>query len=315
MFLELDGLAGGSASKQDAVRMVKHGVAGSAIVAPLHKLRKELGTVYFLLESGKRTYTEADLVYAEDLADRISLALDNARLYGAQRSAQEALVQSEKLAAAGRLSAAIAHELNNPLEAITNLLFLIETDPDLPETSRNYAKDALSELERLSHITRQSLGFYRELTTAQDFNVSENVQDTLDLYARRLSARGIVITTDYDATLTVCAVRGEIRQVVSNLIVNALDAMDQGGHLRVRTYQSEKGEAGISVRDDGPGIPEKIRSRIFEPFFTTKPGTGTGLGLWVSDTIIRKHRGRFEIQSQREGNQRGTTMSVLLPRD
>lgn len=286
----------------------------SVIGAPLRCAGTSLGAILFVLERGKRRYSEADLVYAGDIADRVALALENARLYSAQLSAQEALIQSEKLAAAGRLSAAIAHELNNPLEAITNLLYLIETGPGVPEDSRGYAKEALSELERLSHITRQSLGFYRELSTARSFNVSENVADTLSLYARRLSAKGIQTSTDYDQDLIAFAIPGEIRQVVSNLIVNALDAMEHGGSLRIRTFHSQQDEVVISVRDNGPGMPAEIQSRIFEPFFTTKPGTGTGLGLWVSENIVRKHHGRLELQSSQTGDQRGTTMSVVLPR-
>ncbi len=287
--------------------------ADSVIGAPLRNAGQALGAILFVLETGKRRYAEADLVYAADIADRVALALDNARLYSAQRSAQEALIQSEKLAAAGRLSAAIAHELNNPLEAITNLLYLIETSSGLPEEVRGYAKEALSELERLSHITRQSLGFYRELSTARSFNLSENVEDTLHLYARRLAAKGITTGTHLHPDLAAFAIPGEIRQVVSNLIVNALDAMEQGGNLEIKTYESKRGEVVISVRDNGPGMPEEIQSRVFEPFFTTKPGTGTGLGLWVSETIVRKHHGRLELQSSQTGEARGTTMLVVLP--
>ena len=290
-------------------------VAGksSAIAAPLRSTDKVLGVVLFLLRSADRTYAESDVVFAGDLADRIALALHNAMLFTGQRAAQEALIQSEKLAAAGRLSAAIAHELNNPLEAITNLLFLIETDPEVAATARNYAKEALSELERLSHITRQSLGFYRELTTAQEFNVSDNVQETLQLYARRLLAKQIVTVTEYDPELRVHAIRGEIRQVLSNLIVNAADAMDDGGTLRIQTFLSPAGEVVIRVRDTGPGIPSEIRRRMFEPFFTTKPGTGTGLGLWVSETIMEKHGGRLECATELAGEEPGTTMSMVLP--
>lgn len=309
---ELKELADSSAHG-NAIELRTFGSACSVIAVPLRNAGKQLGAVLFVLDSGARSYTEADRVYAGDLAERIALAISNAQLYTAQHAAQEALVQSEKLAAAGRLSAAIAHELNNPLEAITNLLYLIETDPAVSDRARNYAKEALSELERLSHITRQSLGFYRELTSAQEFDVSENVQDTLSLYARRLSAKAIRIETEFDASLTVHAIRGEIRQVISNLIVNALDAMDYGGCLSVRTFRSASGQVAVSIRDNGPGIPEQVQSRMFEPFFTTKPGTGTGLGLWVSDTIIRKHKGRLEVQSQPESGIRGTTMSILLP--
>ena len=285
----------------------------SVISAPLRNAGRSLGAILFILDSGKRSYSDSDLVYGADIADRVALALDNARLYSAQQSAQEALIQSEKLATAGRLSAAIAHELNNPLEAITNLLFLIETGRDVPEETRGYAKEALSELERLSHITRQSLGFYRELSTARTFNVSENVADTLSLYSRRLSAKGIQTSTEYDDALMAFAIPGEIRQVVSNLIVNALDAMDYGGHLEVRTFSSQPGELVISVRDNGSGMPEEIQSRVFEPFFTTKPGTGTGLGLWVSESIVLKHHGRLEMQSSQNGHAHGTTMSIVLP--
>ena len=285
----------------------------SAIAAPLRSTGKVLGVVLFQLNNADRTYAESDVVFAGDLADRIALALHNAMLFTGQRAAQEALIQAEKLAAAGRLSAAIAHELNNPLEAITNLLFLIETDPDISATARNYAKEALSELERLSHITRQSLGFYRELTMAQEFNVSDNVQETLKLYARRLLAKQIRTVTDYDPELRVHAIRGEIRQVLSNLIVNAADAMDEGGTLRIQTFRSPAGEVVISVRDTGPGIPAEIERRIFEPFFTTKPGTGTGLGLWVSGTIMEKHGGRLECVTELEGEERGTTMRMVLP--
>ena len=302
-----------AAADNEGPELASTGPEVSIISAPLRNAGRSLGAMLFILEGGNRRYCGSDLVYAADLADRVALALDNARLYSAQQSAQEALIQSEKLAAAGRLSAAIAHELNNPLEAITNLLFLIDTGTGVPEEIRGYAKEALSELERLSHITRQSLGFYRELSTARQFNVSENVADTLSLYSRRLSAKKIRTSTEYDGALIAFAVPGEIRQVVSNLIVNALDAMDPGGHLQIRTFQSERGEIVISVRDNGSGMPQEVQNRVFEPFFTTKPGTGTGLGLWVSETIIRKHHGRLELQSSQKGDARGTTMSIVLP--
>lgn len=303
-----------AARDHDGPQLVHTTIEISVISAPLRNAGRSLGAILFVLDAGNRRYTEPDLVYAADLADRIALALDNARLYSAQQSAQEALIQSEKLAAAGRLSAAIAHELNNPLEAITNLLFLIETGAGVPEDVRGYAREGLSEMERLSHITRQSLGFYRELSTARTFNVSENVADTLSLYARRLSAKGIQTSTEYDGELMAFAIPGEIRQVVSNLIVNALDAMEHGGRLEVRTFSSKRGEVVISVRDNGGGMSEEIQSRIFEPFFTTKPGTGTGLGLWVSETIVRKHHGRLELESAQTGEGRGTRMSVVLPK-
>lgn len=272
-----------------------------------------LGVLLLILEKGDRQFEPNDLVYAEDLAYRIALAVQNSRLFTSQRQAQEALVQAEKLNAAARLSAAIAHELNNPLASITNLIYLIETHANVPPEVRDYAREALSEIQRLSHITRQTLGFYRELTTAELFDLTGTVQGTLDLYARRFSAKEIRIETQYQSGLMMYAVRGEIRQVISNLLVNALDALPHAGHLHLKTWASGVDAVALSIRDNGSGIARSILGRIFEPFFTTKKGTGTGLGLWVSETLVRKHGGEITVETSDSGDQQGTTFTVILP--
>jgi signal transduction histidine kinase len=300
------------------------------IVAPLAVGRKQIGALVFELEGIDRRYQATNLALAQDLADRAALALQNANLYSAQRAAQFALIQSEKLAAAGRLSAAIAHEINNPLESITNLMYLIDTSGETTPTVKGYVQEALSELSRLTHIARQSLGFYRELTGPQRFDLNESVEDTLNIYLMRFHAKRIRIERHYaPGPLMLCGVKGEVRQVISNLLVNAYDALPEDGTLRVETASLpaappavEDPRAGLArdkvvlrVIDDGPGIPQETLARIFEPFFTTKQGTGTGLGLWVSDTIVAKHGGTIEVTTRTEAPGNGTTFEVTLPTD
>ncbi len=286
---------------------------GSALVVPLQVGRKRMGALVFTLDGVERSYTAANIALAEDLADRAALALQNATLYTAQRAAQRALIESEKLASAGRLSAAIAHEINNPLESITNLLYLIDTSDETPPTIKGYVQEALSELSRLTHIARQSLGFYRELTGPADFDLNESVENTLEIYLKRFDGKHIrVVRHYYPGALELNAVKGEIRQVISNLLVNAYDALGTGGTLTVATRQHE-GRAFFSIGDNGTGIEPEVLARIFEPFFTTKDGTGTGLGLWVSETIVTKHGGTIEVTSSTEGEAQGTVFEVSLP--
>jgi signal transduction histidine kinase len=298
------------------------------IVAALAVGRKQMGALVFQLDGGDRRYQASNLALAQDLADRAALALQNANLYTAQRAAQVALIQSEKLAAAGRLSAAIAHEINNPLESITNLMYLIDTSGETSPTIKKYVQEALSELSRLTHIARQSLGFYRELTGPQRFDLNESVEDTLNIYLMRFQAKRIRIERRYaPGPLALCGVKGEVRQVISNLLVNAYDALPEEGELRIETAllkaapsdgasgegKSSGDKVVLRVIDDGPGIPHDTLARIFEPFFTTKQGTGTGLGLWVSDTIVTKHGGTIEVVTSTGIPDHGTTFEVTLP--
>jgi len=288
----------------------------STLIVPLHVGRKHLGALLFTIDGTRRFYTQESIAPAEDIASRAALALQNSTLYTAQQNAQAALVQSEKLAAAGRLSAAIAHEINNPLEALTNLMFLIETSEETPPTIKAYAAEGLSELSRLTHIARQSLGFYRELTGPTLFDLNESIDDTLRIYLKRFTAKRIRIERDFAPEVTVTAVKGEIRQVVSNLLVNAYDAAPEDGTLRVSTGTLPTGEVWFRVQNIGSGIPADVLPHIFEPFFSTKDGTGTGLGLWVSESIVRKHGGTIEAINPAPGDANPmTTFEVTLPHD
>ena len=288
-------------------------VAGNALIVPLEIGRKRTGALVFALHGDDRHYAASNIALAEDLADRAALALQNASLYTAQKAAQRALIESEKLASAGRLSAAIAHEINNPLESITNLLYLIDTSEETPPTIKGYVQEALSELSRLTHIARQSLGFYRELTGPATFDLNDSVENTLEIYLKRFDGKHIQVRRKYSATpVQLNAVKGEVRQVISNLLVNAYDALGDGGTLTVSTGLTD-GNACFAIGDNGTGIPPEVLARIFEPFFTTKDGTGTGLGLWVSETIVTKHGGTIHVTSSTVGQSRGTLFEVTLP--
>ena len=238
-----------------------------------------------------------------------------------RRRAEDALRRTEKLAAAGRLAASIAHEINNPLEAVTNLLYLISQGP-LDAESAQYAELATRELARVSEITQQTLRFYRQSTLPIMSNVSELIESVLTLYHGRITAMQVQVCRRYAQDVQLYCFAGEIRQLFNNLIGNAIDAMTPGGgrlSLRVRyaTSPSNLGQKGVrvTVADTGIGMSSEVQRRIFEPFFTTKEATGTGLGLWVSAEIIGKHQGIIRVRSLEriDDNPSGTVFSVFFP--
>jgi PAS domain S-box-containing protein len=231
------------------------------------------------------------------------------------------LIALAKLAATGRLAASIAHEINNPLEAVTNCLFLIGSG-QLDERSRGYLGIAQQELDRVTHIATQTLRFYRQSTRPVNSDVNELLDSVIALYEPRLRSYSIAIHRRYKDVPPVHAYEGEIRQVLANFIGNAIDAMQRdGGRLTLRTAKGRDPRSGaegvyVTVADTGCGMDAVTRSRIFEAFFSTKGDTGTGLGLWVSQTIIDKHGGRVSIRSrvrQRPDAPGGTVFRIFLP--
>lgn len=227
---------------------------------------------------------------------------------------EEALRQSEKLAAAGRLAATIAHEINNPLEAVTNLLYLARLDSSLPSTVREYLNQADQELGRVSLIARQTLGFYRETASPHNVNLSEAVEQIAALYSKKLVSKNVALKTELDPQALVYGSQGELRQVVSNIMLNALDAVSMGGTICVRVRNLErKHVVRLIVADNGSGIARENRSRLFQPFFTTKRDVGTGLGLWVSKGIVEKHSGRVRLRSSTTPGKSGTVFVIDLP--
>ncbi len=236
-----------------------------------------------------------------------------------RRQAEVTLRLTERLAATGRLAASIAHEINNPMAAVTNLVYLIENYPGVGDQARQFARLAQEELKRMAHITRQMLGFYRESTDAGRVGVSDLLDGVLDLYDRRIKNSGVKVEVRTEPAPDVHVYAGEIRQVLSNLLINALDATPSGGrvvvHVKEARNWSNGGSRGtrITFADNGPGIPAELRRRIFEPFFTTKGQKGTGLGLWVSEGIVHKHQGTLRVRSTQKQGQSGTCFSIFLP--
>lgn len=287
-----------------------HMLDSRRIVASLERGGKNFGAMLFGLRN-EREYTAGDLSLAVDLSNRAGLALQNCMLFASEESTRAALIQSEKLATAGRMSAAIAHEINNPLEALTNLIYIIEQSPTVPEPMREIATAALAEVSRLAHIARQSLGFYRELRAPSVLDISESVRDTVELYQKRLTSSRIHLELDLQDEVLIEGVKGEIRQVISNLLVNAVEATPAGGAIKIRTTARD-GKAHFVIIDRGAGIPEDIQAKVFEPFFTTKQGTGTGLGLWITQSIVQKHGGDIELKVA-NGENAGTQFSFELP--
>jgi PAS domain S-box-containing protein len=229
---------------------------------------------------------------------------------------QERLLLSEKLAATGRLAATIAHEINNPLESVLNLIYLARMSSDQPDKIKEFLTTAENEVTRVSHIARHTLGFYRESSIPVQIDMEALLEEVLTVYDSRLRAGGIQVRKDFAAVPTIKALRGEMHQVFSNLLSNAMDAMRDGGKLSIAMHDAEQdGKPGIEVRieDTGIGIPEKNLRRLFEAFFTTKPSAGTGLGLWVVAQFVDSWSGSIHVTSSTEADSHGTTFTIFLP--
>ncbi|WP_263371182.1 sensor histidine kinase [Granulicella cerasi] len=234
-----------------------------------------------------------------------------------QKRAELALIRNDKLAAVGRLASSIAHEINNPLEAVTNLIFLAETSESFDE-ARGYLRSADSELQRMSQITNQTLRFHRQPTSPTETTANELLDTTLSLYHGRLVNGSVRLQKKLRATAAIQCFEGEIRQVLANLIGNAIDAMPSGGTLCLRSRELTRDDRRwlqIMIADSGSGISEQHLRRIFEPFFTTKGDSGTGLGLWVSQDIMLRHGGKLLVRTSRDPRHHGTAFILSLPYD
>jgi len=277
--------------------------------------REPLGNVV-LLERPIRPETLVSTVQASLRSRRRQYLI---RDYLTQRRKTEAaLLRSEKLAVAGRLAASIAHEINNPLASVTNLLYLIETCSNMEE-AKIYAATATDELARVSEIAIHTLKFFRQLSKPTSVYLTDLVDSALVLYRARLVSACVTVAKDFRACPPITAMAGELRQVVVNLVGNALDAMRSGGILSIRIDRGREYSNGsrpgmrLTIADSGAGIAPEIKIRLFEPFVSTKGETGTGLGLWVSSEIIRKHGGTIRFKSSSSPPATGTVFSIFLP--
>jgi PAS domain S-box-containing protein len=238
------------------------------------------------------------------------------------RKSQEVLRKTEKLAAAARLAATVAHEINNPLEAIGNLIYIAKTTDGVPSTAAAHLELAEEELSRISHITRQTLGFYRESKQPDEVDLPTLVESVLNIYANKFRTKNITIERNFHDCPPIQGLSGELNQAVANLISNAADAVPNGGTICVRIdchedpgsqHEPASKTVKVTIQDDGPGIAPEHRDHIFEPFFTTKKDVGTGLGLWVTKEIIERHSGTVEVRSVNDTDPSGTAFSIILP--
>ena len=235
-----------------------------------------------------------------------------------RKRTEEAILRAEKLAVAGRLAASVAHEINNPLEAIANMLYLI-TMTESTEATRRLASDALNELMRISLIAQSTLKFHRQTGTPKITVLSEVLESVLALFRGKLQAQEIAVDVQSGREVPIACMPSETQQIFANLVANAIEAMQPKGRLLIRLRPSRDWHKPtvegmrVSVCDSGIGIDRETMRRIFEPFFTTKTDTGTGLGLWVVAQLVERHRGRVRVWSSQRPGASGTVFSVFLP--
>ncbi|HET8666483.1 MAG TPA: PAS domain S-box protein, partial [Terriglobales bacterium] len=272
-----------------------------------------------ITKDGRRIDVSLSISLIRNAAGEVIGASTIARDVTEIRRAEAALRNSEKHATVGRLAATMAHEINNPLEAVSNVLYLLSTRSGLDEESRQYLSIAGQEMDRIAHIVKQTLGFYRESASPVMVDMRQLVDSVLVLYSRKLQDKRIKVEKKYEEIGEVPAYPAEMRQIFSNLIINAIEADRDGGSLKVhitpsRDWSDPKRQGiRVFVCDNGTGIKPEDRRNLFEPFFTTKGEKGTGLGLWVSNGIVQKHGGTIRVRSSVVPGRSGTCFSVFLP--
>lgn len=233
-----------------------------------------------------------------------------------RKKVERLAVEAEKIATTGRMAAAIAHEINNPLASVLNLIFLARQENVSKQDLQNFLATAESELERVSHIARQTLGYYRETGAPSDVHLHGLIEDVLAVYRNRLLAHNIVVEAKFNDLRKISVRRGEIVQIFSNVISNAIDAMPQGGKLSIQTTHVVKAEQEglqIMMNDTGCGIRREHLGKVFEPFFTTKGSLGTGIGLWVARQLVERHGGQISLSSSTDSGDSGTVVTIYLP--
>jgi PAS domain S-box-containing protein len=267
---------------------------------------------------------------------------DKGRVIGASKIArditerkrlQQALIESDKLAATGRMAATIAHEINNPLEAVTNLAYLLANDRSLNKTARQYAKMLFEETERASQVARQTLAFYREVGQPVAVDIRELLDGVIRLNRARFEKKKIKVRREYTAAKCVFGFPSELRQVFVNLVLNAVDAAAEQGEICLgvsnetspggtsfdgtsfsgTSFNGSDERVCVTVSDNGKGIPEAAQQQLFQPFFTTKKNGGNGLGLWISRGIVEKHGGEIKFRNKTQAGESGAVFTVLLP--
>jgi PAS domain S-box-containing protein len=295
-------------------------LTGAVARNPVAKVMEE-GGIVGLANHTVLKHPDGHLIPIEDSAAPIHD--DHGRLIGVvlvfrdatgERKSQELMRRTEKLSAAARLSATVAHEINNPLEAIGNLIYIAKAMAGSSPDVIRHLELAEQELERVAHITRQTLGFYRESNEAEQIDIRTLIDSVLRLYSNKLTSKSIRVQREYAGCPALFGIPGELKQVISNLVSNAVDAVGTNGEIRFGLHGVDNGNGGrlqMVIEDDGPGIPAEHLERIFEPFFTTKKDIGTGLGLWVTKEIVERHGGSIRVTPQNGGDGLGGASFVI----
>jgi len=271
-----------------------------------------------LAKNGQRIDVSLIISPMKDESGRIIGAAKIARDITQRKKTEHALRMSERLASVGRLAATMAHEINNPLEAVTNLVYLARHSAVRKDVG-NFLSAAEEELARISHLTKQTLGFYRETRDAALMRIGPMLNQLISVFAARIRNKTVDIRAEIRDDPEIYAVAYEIRQLITNLLSNSIDAVTTGGQIRLRVSRATEwigdGRSGVrlTVADSGSGIPQAVRPELFEPFFTTKKAVGTGLGLWLCKGIVEKHRGSIRVKSSTAPGNSWTVFSVFLP--
>jgi len=267
-------------------------------------------------KDGRRLDVSLTVSPIKDGNGKIVGAAKIARDITQQRKLEEALRTTERLASVGRMAATVAHEINNPLEAITNFIYLANQQPELSEKLKRYLSSADQELRRVAHIAQQTLGFYKDNSQPVILSVADAVQDVLTVYERKMTYKQLRVEQRMEPELEIRTMAGELKQVLSNVIVNAIDASREGGRIiiRARAARSAAGVRGvcITIADTGVGIAARDQANLFTPFFTTKREVGTGLGLWITRDLLQKKGGSIRLRS-RDRVPSGTVVRIYLP--
>jgi PAS domain S-box-containing protein len=273
-----------------------------------------------ITKTGEKVHVSLTVSPVRDKHGRVIGAAKIARDVTQRKKAEEALRISEKLASVGRLAATVAHEINNPLAAVVNLIYLIKNSPGLPPSAAQYAKIAEEELNRVSSLTRQTLGFYREERGASAMQLGVLASNMVALFSPKARNKALDIRLQVRSDPKIQAVQGEMRQLMANLLGNSIDAVPRNGSILVRVssaarWKGNLRERGVrlTIADSGPGIPAAYRTRIFEPFFTTKQDVGTGLGLWICKNIVEQHEGSLRMRTCTDPGKSWTVFSAFVP--
>jgi PAS domain S-box-containing protein len=290
---------------------VSRALRGEAVVQRQQRVRR--------IDTGTEVIVMVNATPVRDSSGAVIMAVVTVEDITTMKQAEESLRTSDKLAAVGKMAGTLAHEINNPLAAIKDLVYILSQNQKLDQNGREFVQLVDKELDRIQHIVANTLSFYRDSGLPVRVNLSQVLDSVLALDARKIERKQLQVSKRIEANVPIMGFPGELRQVFLNLVTNAIEATPNRGKLRIHIFPSRQWQkeevrgVRVVIADNGPGISPEHRSKLFRPFFTTKGEQGTGLGLWVSQEIVRKHQGELRLRSSTRLGRSGTCFSVFLP--